>query len=101
MIGSSYPEFDRLIKCRYYCLMHTCHVSLAEESEKLFEEVMTFQATFDNATVNEGDPNLVFDLFAAFFKDADTFGVSKAHAFLAMPKHTQELSQKASVADPQ
>lgn len=46
-IKSSDPAIDRLINFRYYRLINTTHVCLAEESKKPHEQVTKFQATIE------------------------------------------------------
>ena len=80
------PIFDRLMNYRYYRLMDTNQIRYAEESKKLRDQVKTFQATFASTEFSAQDPIMVFDFLTRFVEEADTLGVSEAHAFLILPK---------------
>lgn len=86
VIKPSNPAFDRSINYRYYRLMITRHVCLADESKKLREQLKAFQATFEKTWFSGENPILVFKFLTTFVEEAKTFGVSDAHEVLIMSK---------------
>lgn len=66
--------------------MKPSHVRLAEESEKLQEQVKSFQATFENIKFHGEDQILVVDFLTTFVKEADTLDEPDTHEFLIMQK---------------
>lgn len=86
VIKLSDPAIDRQSNFRYYRLMNTSHVRLGGDSRKLRKQVNTFQATFEKNKFKEENANMVIDFLTAFVEEANTFDVSKAHAFPIMPK---------------
>lgn len=91
--GPSDPAFDQLMIYRYYRLMNTSHVCLAEKSRKTSKRVKTFQATFENATFGGEDPILLFDFFTTFVEGGNTLGVSKVRSFTIIPKLLKRRSE--------
>lgn len=86
VIKPSDPAFDRLMNYRYYRLYDTTMIRNADDSKKLREQIKTFQAAFEGTKFSAEDPIMVFDFLTRFVEEADTLGVSEAHAFLILPK---------------
>lgn len=66
--------------------MNTSHVRLHEESKRQLEKVKKFKATFRKNRFSGEETIVVFEFSTPFVDEADTFGVSEAHAFLIVPK---------------
>lgn len=70
----------------YYRIYNTTTNRNAEDSEKLRDQAIKFQARIESTKFSTEIQIMFFDFLTRFKEDADTLSVSEAHVFLILPK---------------